>query len=132
MPRVRIIHDTNSPDDVVECEIWEGNFILTSQDNTVRNGTAVSIMLDKRGALVLRQHLDQLFGDYPDQTIAQLIERLKNAEEENKGAQAMIHVLAEGKDLLRRELDQRDERIAILEEEVDRFTRFLKEFKRAE
>lgn len=40
------------------------------------------------------------------QVIYQLRERLENAEQENKELLALVRVLAGGKDLLRRELDQ--------------------------
>lgn len=106
MPRIIVIHDGTLREDVLEVEIWQETMILTAQDNEQRDGVAVSILLDERGAKLLRDHVDQYFEEYPRQQVTQLRERLENAEQENRELQALVQVLAEGKDLLRRELEQ--------------------------
>lgn len=106
MPRIIVIHDGTLREDVLEVEIWQETLLLTAQDNEQRDGVAVSILLDDRGVRLLRDHIDQYFEEYPRQQVTQLRERLENAEQEAREWKASAMVLSEGKDLLRRELDQ--------------------------
>ncbi len=101
-----LISDASVPGDIIELEIWEegGGFMVTSQ----AGDDCVTIMLDERGAERFRLNLDAFLGDNRTREINQLKERLENAEKQATGWRALAIVTAEAKDLLRRELEQKE------------------------
>ena len=82
--------------------------------------------LDEDELLALREKIN-----FSDETTAEEFraeERIENAREAEKHAIALAHVLAEGKDLLRREIQLRDEKIEQYGNELDRIDEFLQSF----
>lgn len=98
-----LLSDKVDPADGFEVEQFEGSLIFTCTDDDV-------VMLGSDSLKRLRNEIEVALDTNTTRDLFNAREQIKNLEQENREARALIQTLAEGKDNLRREIDNLERR----------------------